>query len=351
MAFSLKIQGKDFENFNNFSLTLSFDSIASTFSFDAKFNPDNAEHRNLFRPFSYRKCEVFGDDELLLTGVILNHKFSQKPAKTLTSISGYSVTGVLEDSSIPVEKYPLETNNKTLLEIAQDLCNPFGLTVVSNTNDTATVIESTTAKMGESIKSYLSNLCSQRNLILTHDNIGRLVITKVPSSQKAITTLENSEVELSCNGQNMHSVITVMKQASIDTDNAGEATIQNPFISAFQTSITPSNPFVPNLRPLVKEQNSGNDNTTEQAAKTALANELKALKFTIPINSWYINKSLIKPSQIIKVTAPDCFLYKPTELFIESVTFTGSPESQKAVLSCSLPEVYNNNVPKNIFLP
>lgn len=351
MSFSVKIQGKEFRNFSNFSLTLGFDAIASKFSFDAKFNPENPEHRNLFRPFSYRKCEVFGDGDLLLTGVILNHSFTQKPEPTLTAVSGYSVTGVLEDSSIPVDKYPLESNNKTLLEIAQNLCDPFGISVISSATEAGAVIESTTAKMGETVKSYLSNLCSQRNLVLTHDGKGRLVITKVPSSQRPVTELENSEVSMSCNGQSMHSVITVLKQASIDTDNAGESIIQNPFITDFQTNITPSNPFVPNLRPLVKEQNSGTDNTTDQSAKTALANELKSLKFTIPINTWYINGKLIKPAQTIKVTAPDCFLFKPTELFIESVKFEGDERSQKAVLSCTLPEVYNGNIPKNIFLP
>ena len=77
MSFSLKIQGTTFRNFSNFKLSLQYNSIASVFSFDVVMDPDNPDHRKLFQPFTYRKVEVFADEVLMLTGVILNHEFAE----------------------------------------------------------------------------------------------------------------------------------------------------------------------------------------------------------------------------------------------------------------------------------
>ena len=51
----IKINGKFVENYNELSITRSLDSIASTFSFKIRFNPENDDHKELFKPLQYHK--------------------------------------------------------------------------------------------------------------------------------------------------------------------------------------------------------------------------------------------------------------------------------------------------------
>ena len=248
--------------------------------------------------------------------------------------------------------YPLQSDGKTIAEIASRLVGPFGITLLSNASEANQVIETSTASASDSIAGYLNTICAQKNLILTHDAQGRLIITKYVAT-KPIAFLKSGSfkegISLKCNGQAMHSEITVFKQASLDDTNAGQSEIRNPFITAFTTQVSTRNPFVPNYRPLVKEQTSNDEDDTTSATKTILSNELKNIQFSLSLPSWYINKRIIQPSQIVTVQSEALFITRPVNLFIESVEFTGTPESQTATLSLVLPEVYSGGTPQNIF--
>jgi prophage tail gpP-like protein len=302
-------------------------------------------------------------DKLLLTGVILNHGFVSNQNKNLVAVGGYSVTGVLEDSKISPKNYPLETSGKTVKQIVQSLIDPFGISIgsfaVSQSSETVKeinqVIKKTSSKPTKSIKAYLNELCSQRNLLITHNEKGQIVITRINANQPSIRKLATGDftkIGLSCNGQAMHDEITVMRQASKETTNATQYTVRNPFIEQFRTDITPLNPFVPNVRPNVLEQKSGEDQTASTAAINALANEIKTIKFTISVPKWeWLKGQMILPNEIITIPPdPELHLSGDTNLFIESVSFSGTVAAQIATLSCVLPEVYNGNIPKNIFL-
>ena len=362
--FKIKISGEEFSNFQNFKLTLKFNSIASTFSFDALFDETNERQKTLFRPFGYRKCEIFNDsNKLMLTGVILNHGFKTNEKKNLTSVGGYSVTGVLEDSNISPSRYPLESNGKTVKQIVQTLISDFGISLGEFSADFDSkaieavneVIEKSTSSPTKTIKSYLSDICAQRNLLLTHNAKGQIVITRSNKKKASIRKLASGDytsISLACNGQKMHDEITVMRQASLENENATQETIRNPFITEFRTDITPKNPFVPNIRPSVKKQDSGQDSTATTAAQNALANELTNITFTIQVPKWeWIKGQMILPDTIVTIPPqPELHIEKEFKLFIETVAFSGTTKSQVSTLSCVLPEVYNGEIPTNIFL-
>lgn len=372
--FSVRITGKEFTNINNFRLGLNFDAIASTFSFDALFDPDNEQHRVIFRPLSYRKCEVFANGELILTGTIINHKFTTATTSTLVGVSGYSVSGVFENSSIPVSVYPLETNTQSLKEIAEKIAGPFGVPIIvaadtsrSNTVETGQVktdnqqvseaadseLEKTATKPGQSVKSYLSKLASEKNLVLSNDKYGRMLITRAATGSNPIGLLVESggtQMTLSANGAAVHDTITTVRQADEFTDNASETTITNPLIVPFSTNLAPNNRFVSNVRPLVKVQDSGKDDNSRSTTMTALSNEAKSISVSVTLDSWYIEGDLIDVNKTILLQSPRNFLFNPTKFFIQSAEFSGTPQAQTCVLKCVLPEVYTGQIPANPFL-
>lgn len=341
----LKINNKKVDFFDSFSLNLAFNSVASTFSFDGYFNPDNPEHRAIYKPGTYQRVTLEHNGELLLTGTMLSSTFNSGPNIKTVPIGGYSLPGVLEDSDIPTSMYPLQSDGRTLQEITERLIKPFGIKLLNSNLGNVEIanigkkLEKSTAKESQNIKSYITSLAAQKNIIVSHDEFGNLLFTKAQTNKKPILDFDGgvpeTEMSLSFNGQGMHNNITVIKQASVDGGNAGESAINNPYVSAYRSS--------------VKNQNSGDDNDTPRAARYLLSNELRNIKLAIQTDRWEVDGKIIKPNNLITVINPNLYIFKKTNFFIESINFIGDKEKTIATLNCVLPEVYNGQTPKNIF--
>lgn len=328
---------------NGFSLKMKYDSVASGFGFSYYFDPSNEKHKELFKPGHYHQAQIIHNDELLMTGFMVGQSFSDQPVKELSPVSGYSLPGVLQDSQIPTDLYPLQSDGLSLKEITNHLIKkfPFKLEVDPDVSSLVnTVYEKTTASPTQTIMAYLSGLASQRNVIMSHTAEGNLLYTKAKTKKEPLFHFvkgqPNTKMALKFPGQNMHSHITVVKQAGAKGGNAGEFTIKNPFV-----------PFVKRYK--VITQSSGDDNNTEQAARNALSSELKGIILTITTDMWEIDGKAIKPNNIITVENSELYLYNRTEWFIESVTLKGDEKETTATLTCVLPEVYNKETPTYIF--
>lgn len=341
----LKIKKRKYDFFNRFQLNLKYDSVASTFSFDGYFNPDNKDHRELLHVGHFHPITVEHNGELLVSGILLSEVFRDSSVKELTSLGGYSLPGVLEDCQIPTSIYPLQSDKLTLKEIAQKIIEPFNLEMVIDpvvSRKMNAVYETSTANALQPIKAYLSELASQKNIILSHTPEGKLLFTQANTKKTPIIdfnipeggSIPGTAMSLTFNGQRMHSQITVLKQAG--SGNAGQSTANNPFV-----------PFT--FRSSVLVQNSGDDNDTQKAAKNALAKELQNIKLKITTDRWEVDDKIIKPNNIVSVINPNIYLFKKTNWFIESINFTGNEKRTTAVLNCVLPEVYNGKTPTNIF--
>jgi prophage tail gpP-like protein len=330
--------------FNKTEIELRYDSVASTFSFQLYFDPKNEQHRVLWQPGHFHVVDIIDGNDLLVRGFVLSQKMTSKAVKQLSSISGYSLPGVLEDCQIPPEIYPLQSDGQTLRQITQKILghftqknSPINLEVDPAVLDKVnSVFEKTTASETETVKSYLTKMAAQKNIILSHTPQGNLLYTEAKTKSQPIfhfteATAGVISMELTFNGQPMHSTITMMKQASTEGGNAGQATTRNPYV-----------PFV--KRPKVATQSSGTDNETADAGRNALAAELKNIKLVITTSTNRIKGTLIKPNNIITATNPEIYLFNRTDWFIESVKHTNDETKETAVLTCVLPAVYDNSI-------
>ena len=346
MAARITIDGRQYDFFNKLSIDLKYGYAASTFSFSALFDPDNATHRRIFRPLAYQDVVISSElGETLLTGTILRHKFPRSSKRELTTFSGYSKSGVLGDCTIPKSVYPLEFTNLSFQEIAERLIEPFGVELVIQDFGVVAreIVESITAQNTESVYGFLNNIISQRNLVLTNTSAGNLILTRPNANAEPVATFRQSipvtKISLDVNGQAIHSDLTAIKQADVSNNNASDETITNPLVRAF--------------RPTLKEQNVGNDVTAEDAARNIRASELRNIKLTIETDrwTWLRNRSLetMTPNNIVSVIAPDIYIFNRTNFFVESVKLNLDENKETAILTCVLPEVYNNSEPQNIF--
>lgn len=332
----LKIKNRRVEFFNNFKLDLRYDSVASAFSFNFLFNPNDADLLELVHLGHYHKMTLEHNDELLLTGYILNQTFRDGNQKSLSGISGYSLPGVLEDCQIPTSVYPLQSDKLSLHQIVNKLVAPFKLKVVVDpavASKMNKVYSTSTADENQTIKAYICELAAQRNIIVTHNEQGHLLFTEAKTKQQPFMHFDRGvpgvNMAMNFNGQGMHSHITVQKQADSGGGNAGESTIANPFV-----------PYT--YRPKVLSQSSGDDIDTATAARRALSDELKNLQLQITTDRWQIDGKIIKPNTVISVKNPELFLKEKMNWFVESISFEGTQEKTIATLNCVLPEAYNN---------
>lgn len=339
----LKAGNKQLSTYNDVHLQLNYEGVASAFSFVFLFDPGNAEQKDMFRPGSFTPVTIEHDGELLLTGMILASEFNSSATKQLVRVSGYSKTGVLEDCEIPVSAYPLQQNKLTLKQIAEKIIKPFGLKLVidnSVSNEANKVIAKSTSDDNQTVRSYLTALANNRQVIVSHTAKGELLFTREQVNQAPVYHFDGSFPAINMNlffdGQRMHDKISLIKQATKrGKGNAGQTTISNPYVSVF--------------RPTVKRQTSGKDVDTGMGARNILSAELKGIELTIELDRWSINGNLVKPNQVITVTNPELHIYNKAKFFIAGVTYKGNQEAQTAVLKCVLPEVYNGDTPKNIF--
>ena len=294
----------------------------------------------------YHEAILEHKGQKLLHGYMVQQDFTDAPVKEMASFSGYSLPGFLGDCQIPVDLYPLQYDGLTLKQIATKLIKPFSLKMVIDPlveERMNMVYDKTTAEPTQTIADYLTELAAQRNIILSHDTQGRLLFTQLQTKGVPILSvtegLIGTHMTMSFKGQDIHSHITVIKQADSDGGNAGQYTIRNPFVPVART-----------YRPKTIIQTSGDNTSTKLAAQNALAAELRNIVLTVSIDRWELNGKLITPNALISVKNKNLYLYDKTNFFIESVAYEGDSEKQIAVMTCVLPACYDLSTPYNVFV-
>lgn len=352
----ISINGKVVNYFNSGSITLKLDSIASTFEFSAYFKPQEKEFQELFKPMQYLPVEIYNSKKkLIFTGTILNHRFTSNSGREVVIISGYSKSGILEDVTIPPsENYSLENNNKSLKDIATQLCGLFGIkvlvsnqaksiseAVVSNTGQSTkeksdyesikakagSVFGRTSASPTESIRDYLAKLASQKNIVLSHNEKGDVLLFQPDYNQlpRYFFTKGNTiSMTADYNGQALHSDIYIVRQPS--DDNEG--------VSTFDRA---KNTLVAKYRPTTKIMSSGEDTQTKDAAKNELAAELKAIQLTLELQGLFDE---IYPGEIVNVHNHFIYCYAYNRFMVDSITMKFDSKSDTTTLNLVVPETF-----------
>lgn len=336
----IKINNQFYNFFDDITINYKLDSVASTFSFNARFNPNNEEHKKIFRPLSYNKVQIFdNDNNLKFTGTSLNTSLNSSEVQELQNISGYSKSGILEDCTIPRASYPLERLNISLYDIAWSMVGYFDLKFIvddSVKKEMDLIYPKTVAGPEETVKEFLSKLASQRNILLSHNIKGNLLFYKPNTKAKSKFFFNDQKgitMSLSVNGQAMHSKISVIRQPSKDNQSLSPVdTVNNNLVGLNRT--------------IVKTLSSGTETDTKKAADNILADQLKNISVNVSIDR-HID---VNCGDIVEVLNPEIFLYKKTRFMVSEITVNENNSSQSMTFNLVLPETFTGEIPKNIFL-
>lgn len=378
----IKVNGKFYEYFNDASIATSLDAVASTFAFSGKYDPTNEVHRYLFKPLSYHKVEFFDETRLgernkglLSTGTVTNHSFNSAAAPNLTVLAGYSLPGVVEDCQIPFALYKkvgdteiqtvsLESIGLTLEQIIRKILKPFGLNVIvydSVKKEAAQVIPKSVCSVEQTIKDYICKLANQKNVVVSHDIFGNLILFRpdIKAAPKLFLNQENTlTMSLNIDGQNIHSHITTVRQPTKNTDNS------NPYASTnnakslsgdsdtadktlkISSMDTVTNPLVGTFRPMIDILSSGTFYDTHRAAQNKRAAELKNIKIPFTLNYW----PTVSVGDVIEVQNPEIFINNKVKMILESSVISENAESKTMSGVLVMPETFTGETPVNIFL-
>ena len=364
--------------FNEVDLVLKYDSVASTYRVRMYFDPNNKVHAELAAVTHIHECSLFfvhekpglfknengkfttTTDQLLLTGFCLSQLFHDSAEPLYMDIGGYSKAGLLQDCDIPTKAFPLQSDGMTYRQIVTKILSYFGnpkkggikFEVKSTRADSAItttdptgksevddVISKSTAPESKNVLSYLKELAIQKNLTLSHDIFGNLIVNVPYTGNDYLFTIGTGratdikylEMVANYNGQAMHSQIEGVLQPDRDGGNMGYAIVYNPLC-----------PVV--FRPKVISITSGDDNTIQKAVRSELGNELKNIPLKIVLESPVVNGKFIMPNNTILVKNRSCYLYKDSKWFIEEVNFQVNEKGTKCTLTCVLPGVYGGEI-------
>lgn len=321
------VNDKHVVNFLDVSVNSSVDDIADSFSFSSNFDSTNETHKEIFKPMSYNKVKIYdSNDNLLLNGVMMNFGFTDSSDGNIVRVSGYSLTGILQDVSIPFNMFPLESINRSLKEVINRFIEPYKIKFIvpGDLNEIVNKkISKTTSDVGQKLSDYFKDLAVQKNLILTNDVNGNLTILKLNDIVKyRLQNDDTTQMFHSIDTQSIHSEIGVIRQLNKKQGGGSiREVIKNPLISEY--------------RPIIKKLSNSPDTNLNESKKAILASEMDNITLTISKSQWI---DTLRAGDTIEVLNPNCFIFEYKKFIIKSISGSSDSESSTMTLDCVLPE-------------
>lgn len=341
---SVKVAGKSFLGWKDVLIQRSLDSLCATFNFaytDAwNFKKSENEYAKWYlKPGD--ACEIYIDDELLITGYIDQATQSYDGENRTFGVSGRDKTLDLVDCT-PSTRLVKSYANLDLGQIAAILAEPFGIQVVRQSTERKR-FRQIGVDHGQSVFDVLDGLAKQRAVLLTTDTRGRLVLT-VPGSKKALVSLEEGSniytASVSLDHKKRFSDYAVYGQSYGDNQHFGA--------SAQRGRATATDPVITRHRPrtIVAERDATRAELTNRAQWESKNAAAKSVQLQISVLGWRqgldIGDPLWEPNMLVQVSAKD-LLGVQGEMLIEGVTFRLSEAGEVTELSLVRPDAWVPN--------
>lgn len=332
----LVVGSDEFKFWSSIQITRNIDTF-DTFSFDAPFG-ENAGIRDIIKPLQFKPGELFIDDELLSTIVLVNPLPTLGNDNSIT-VTGYAKPGVLNDCNVKQPDYPIEYNDQTLEQTAAKLAGFFDVGVQFFESSGAK-FEKVKLKTDQTPFNFLVKLARLRGFLISNTKEGKLLFwgTGNPVS----TTLKQGHTPLlsvtpNINPQGYFSEITGLSPGKLGVDTEFE-------------SVTVDNKNLSENRPQVyklKQHLSGADlqNAVKWKMGLMIAN---AIGYTIEVQGLRDERGDIwQPNTNINLTAPGAYVNNETTFVIKNLTLAKA-DSETTTMNLVLPESYSGEIPARL---
>lgn len=338
---SITIDGRRWHAWTSIEIKTSLDSF-STIAFDAPFEPDRAEFRSTFQPFSYKPLVVSIGGEVVFDGVLVDVTPSRDPDEGAVQLTAYAKPAVLEDATPPASAVPLELNGLSLRQIAERLLEPFGLEVEID-DEGGAVFRRVALEPTDKIHGFLVQLAQQRGLLIANTAEGRLRFVRAATPDQAPPRAHLREgqpplidVTARFSPQSYFSEITAIAQTRAGRLGA-QYTVPNPHLTGV-------------VRPHTFQLSDTDDSDAPTAARAKLGRMLGNMAaYTIELPTWRDpHGELWTPNTTLTLEAPGAMIYRATQLLIRSVMLKQDDESITSELELALPGAFSGDPPTEL---
>lgn len=333
----LVVGSDEFKFWSSIQITRNIDTFDS-FSFDAPYGDDSLI-KDIIKPLEFKPGELFIDDELLSTIVLVNPVPTLGNEKNSITVTGYAKPGVLNDCNVKQSNYPIEYNDQTLEQIAKKLAGFFDIDVKFFESSGAS-FEKVKLGIGQTPFNFLVKLARLRGFLISNTKEGKLLFwgTGNPVS----TTLKQGQTPLisvtpNINPQGYFSEITGLSPGKMGVDIEFEAvTVKN-------KNLTENRPQVYKL----KQHLSGAD--LQNAVKWKMGLMIgNAIGYTIEVQGLRDERGKVwKANTNINLTAPGAYVNNETTFVIKNLTLAKA-DSETTTMNLVLPESYSGEIPARL---
>lgn len=309
----LIVDGRSYRGWTRVSVTRAMDAAAGAFSLS--FTDQDPETASSYFVTPGAECVVKLDGETIITGYIDQVSADYGPDSHSLNAQGRDKTADMIDCSAVHD--PDEWRNVTVLQLAQILCQPFGIPVTAAV-DVGAKFATVKLQQGETAFEALERHCRMRKLLLTPDGRGGLVITRTGRTRAAVALVQGQNI-LRASGKldnsQRFSQYIAKSQAGYteDTDGEDEAHIVG----------KATDPGVTRYRPKVIIADGGDDSASaiDRAVWECNTNIGKATSCAITVQGWRQTPggALWLPNTLVSIQSP--FLRMSGLMLIRQVTF------------------------------
>ena len=303
----LKVNNRVFSGWTSATVTRGLRQASSTFSLLLTDKWDG----QLWPVRPYDKCELFYNNQLLITGYVDSSGISYDAQSHDVSVTGRSKTADLVDCSVASKQF----NNQKIESIAQSLANPFGIKVIADVN-TGDRIRTWKPDEGSSVFEAIEDLARLNALLITDNPNGDLLLTRAgtdraPASLESGVNILSSAATFDVVNRFSDYIVKGQQRASdeIDAETAAHviATIKDPQVKRYRPLI-------------VLAEDQVNTSLAKKRGQWEMNSRIgRSQSVSVMVQGWQANGQFWAPNQL--VTVKDSRVDVNTDLLIASVRY------------------------------
>lgn len=336
-SISIEVNGVNYTHFTTVRVTRQLDTLAGSFSFNAtsvsKINPIPFLQNDI--------CKVYIDNILFLTGYIEVINVSYSSNTHSINIEGRSLTADIIDSTIDaIEIVPPISLQKAIETVVAHIgSNIKVISNVTNLDNFNSAEDVLSPEVGDNAFSFIEKLARKRQVLLTSDKNGNLVITRSGSTRSPITLKSlisydgNNILGASVSYDNSNRFYRYIVKSQLNLVAANFSGISDMSSVSEQKSKPHIDSDIRSSRQFVTQaENSSSDKqSSDRAIWEANIRKARSLVYscTTPIKS--VDGALWEPNQITHVI--DDFSNIDSELLLNSVTYEDSNDNSQVNLA------------------
>ena len=335
---TIRLDGKLFKGWTAANISRNINTIADAFTFELPYDYTNKELRELTKPYSYKKCDLFIGGELYIAGQTIKWTTANRKDQVIKTIDVRTKAG--HTIECMAQKKASEYLNQTLSQIAVDIMGSYGDDLkplfFNGDSDQFTKVRK---EVTDTDFDFLSGLASQKGFMITSSDDGRFAFIRASTTGLPVFKFVEGDsfiehISVSADGTKRFSSMQAV------TETAGTSGTNS---SLSDSSIETYRPFVFSADDL----EVGNLETALQWRRSkALADSYSV---DVTVTGWRNNfGQLWRENMKGTLKAPSVDIFTESDYIISGVTLTKSESGGNvAILKLVIPQAYSLEFPSS----